>query len=59
MTDEKTMQQEIPLKLIYMDEVEATDTRWLWYPYILARSRSFRAIPERARPHWCCIWRRN
>ena len=34
MTDEKTMQQEIPLKLIHMDEVEATDTKWLWYPYI-------------------------
>ena len=34
MTDEKTMQQDIPLKLIHMDEIEATDTRWLWYPYI-------------------------
>lgn len=34
MTDEKNMQQDIPLKLIHMDEIEATDTRWLWYPYI-------------------------
>ena len=34
MTDEKNMQQELPLKLIHMDEVEATDTKWLWYPYI-------------------------
>ncbi|HAM68513.1 MAG TPA: hypothetical protein DCP68_02715 [Ruminococcus sp.] len=34
MTDEKIMQQDIPLKLIHMDEVEATNTRWLWYPYI-------------------------
>ncbi len=34
MTDEKTMQQDIPLKLIHMDEIEATDTHWLWYPYI-------------------------
>lgn len=34
MTDEKKMQQDIPLKLIHMDEVEATNTRWLWYPYI-------------------------
>ena len=56
MTDEKKMQQDIPLKLIHMDEVEATNTRWLWYPYI---PRLSRAIPERARQHWCCIWQRN
>ena len=34
MNEEKNMQQDIPLKLIHMDEVEATDTKWLWYPYI-------------------------
>ena len=34
MTDEKNMQQDIPLRLIHMDEVKATDTKWLWYPYI-------------------------
>ena len=34
MADEKNIQQDIPLKLIHMDEIEATDTRWLWYPYI-------------------------
>ena len=34
MTDERNMQQDIPLRLIHMDEVKATDTKWLWYPYI-------------------------
>lgn len=34
MADEKNVQQDIPLKIIHMDEIEVTDTRWLWYPYI-------------------------
>ena len=34
MTDEKNVQQNIPLKLINMSEIQATDTHWLWYPYI-------------------------
>lgn len=34
MTDEKNVQQNIPLKLIHMNEIQATDTHWLWYPYI-------------------------
>ena len=34
MTDEKNVQQTIPLKLIHMNEIQATDTHWLWYPYI-------------------------
>ena len=34
MTEEKNVQQTIPLKLIHMNEIQATDTHWLWYPYI-------------------------
>ena len=35
MTNERTMQQPADaLRLIRMDEVQETETRWLWYPYI-------------------------
>lgn len=35
MTDERTMQQPTDvLRLIRMDKVQETETRWLWYPYI-------------------------
>lgn len=34
MTDERETQQNIPLKLIHMDKVDATETHWLWFPYI-------------------------
>ncbi len=35
MADEKTPQHpDIQLKLIHMNDVQETKTRWLWYPYI-------------------------
>ena len=33
MSEEKKMPK-TPLKLIHMNEIQATDTHWLWYPYI-------------------------
>lgn len=34
MIDEREKQQNIPLKLIHMNDVLETETHWLWYPYI-------------------------
>ncbi len=60
MTDEKNVQQNIPLKLIHMNEIQATDIHWLWYPYIpYGKITIIQGDPGEARRLWCCIWLRS